>query len=263
MGRHHDPDAMTCPEPERDDERTAKRLVRLCLGDVEVCRHDDGSRPGMYDLELRWPNGDVEAMEVTRATSATLRHVGHQFDRQGLIAAAETTRSWIVHLAADTTDVRSVRAKIDHQLRQVELAGFTTFAEREEAASVAVARVRRRLGVDSAWSYEAIGEQPRIRLTFQAQAVFIRAEAVNAVVEDQALRNADKLARSGRTERHLFVLVDFGATSAWLGLLERDPPATPPQLPEAVTTVWAASSRADRSPIVWRIRRAGHWEVLL
>jgi hypothetical protein len=34
-----------------------------------------------------------------------------------------------------------------------------------------------------------------------------QSEAVNAVVEDHAARNAEKLARSGKSERHLFVLM--------------------------------------------------------
>jgi len=33
------------------------RVLRFCLPEVEVCLHDDGSRPGMYDLRLRWPEG--------------------------------------------------------------------------------------------------------------------------------------------------------------------------------------------------------------
>jgi hypothetical protein len=35
------------------------RVLRFCLAEVEVCLHDDGSRPMLYDLELRWPDGRV------------------------------------------------------------------------------------------------------------------------------------------------------------------------------------------------------------
>jgi hypothetical protein len=48
-------------------------------------------------------------------------------------------------------------------------------------------------------------------------------EAVNAVVEDHAARNAEKLARSGKSERHLFVLIDSGEATAWSTLLDGDP----------------------------------------
>jgi hypothetical protein len=59
---------MTCPEPQRLDDQTAKQLVRLCVPEVEVCLNDDGSEAMMYDLELRWPDGHAEAMEVTTDT---------------------------------------------------------------------------------------------------------------------------------------------------------------------------------------------------
>jgi hypothetical protein len=41
-------------------------------------------------------------------------------------------------------------------------------------------------------------------------------DAVNALVEDHAALNAEKLARSGTAERHLFVLVDSGEAAAWM-----------------------------------------------
>jgi hypothetical protein len=258
------PDAMTCPEPKRDDERTAKRLVRLCLGDTEVCLHDDGSQLGMYDLDLRWPDGHVEAMEVTRATSETMRQVAHRLDQQGPVIATEATRNWDVHLTADTTEVALVRSEIDHLLSLVEQAGLTRLriGRFEARRSAAVARVRE-LGVQSGWSSECVSGQPGIRLHLPVRWWRQQPELVNRVVEDHAQRNAEKLARSGCDERHLFVLFDLGEMEAWSVIRDGEPPEAPPQLPEAVTTAWVASDRADGSPIVWRVRQTGSWEVLL
>jgi hypothetical protein len=50
---------------------------------------------------------------------------------------------------------------------------------------------------------------------------------------------------------------------AWSGLMEREPPEAPSQLPEAVTTAWAACYRSDGRPVVWRAHRPGRWIVLL
>jgi hypothetical protein len=83
---------MTCREPQRPDDQSAKQLVQVCLPEVEVCLHDDGSEPMMYDLDLRWPDGRIEALEVTRATSASLRRLLHRLGRQGTIAGTE----WLV-----------------------------------------------------------------------------------------------------------------------------------------------------------------------
>jgi hypothetical protein len=155
-----------------------------------------------------------------------------------------------------------VRARIDHLLGLVERAGLTKFGERDERRSVAVARVRR-LGVGAAYSYPPAGGQPRNMLELPVRAWWQQPKTVNAVVEDHAARNAEKLARSGRTERHLFVLFDSGEAAAWSVMLGGEPPEPSPQLPEAVTTAWATCTRADGSPTVWRVRRAGLWEVLL
>jgi hypothetical protein len=254
---------MSCREPQRPDDQTAKQLLQLCLPEVQVCLHDDGSEPMMYDLDLRWPDGRVEALEVTRATSASMRRLLDRLRRQGdTVAAAECVRSWVVPLAADDTDVAAVRAKIDHLLGLVERAGLTKFGERDEHRSVAVARVRR-LGVGVAYSYPPGGGQPRIMLELPVHAWWQQPAAVNAVVEDHAARNAEKLARSGMPERHLLVLFDSGEAAAWSVMLDGEPPESSPQLPEAVTTAWATCTRADGSPTVWRVRHAGHWEVLL
>ena len=65
-----------------------------------------------------------------------------------------------------------------------------------------------------------------------------------------------KLARSGRAERHLFVLLDSGEEVAWSVMLDGEPPEASPQLPEAVTTAWVTTIPvADGDPTVWQSRR--------
>jgi hypothetical protein len=253
---------MTCREPQRPDEQTAKQLVQLCLPEVQVCLHDDGSRPMLYDLELRWPDGRVEAMEVTTDRDEVWELVGSRLDRQGPVMAVESAHSWVVLLAEGNTDVRSVRARIDHLLSLVEQAGRTIISKREERGSPAVARVRR-LGVDYGYPYEAADGQPKIRIILPMRWWWTRPEAVNQAVERHAELNAAKLARSGCNERHLFMLVAPVSMEAWSGLMEREPPEAPPQLPEAVTTAWAGGYRSDGRPVVWRARRPGRWDVLL
>jgi hypothetical protein len=49
-------------------------------------------------------------------------------------------------------------------------------------------------------------------------------DAVNALVEEHAALNAEKLARSGAPERHLFVLIDSGEAAAWSAMLDGEPP---------------------------------------
>jgi len=70
---------------------------------------------------------------------------------------------------------------------------------------------------------------------------FVQPGSINEVVEEHARRNEKKFALSGCDERHLFVLFDFTSPEGWNAFMEqREPPALPPQLPEAITTVWVA-----------------------
>jgi len=261
----YDPDAMTCREPQRPDDRAAKHLVELCSRDVEVCLHDDGSEPMMYDLDLRWPDGHVEAMEVTIAIDDDLLRLDLRLARHGsVIPAKESTRNWSLMLAPGTTDVRRVRSKADHLLSLVEQAGVTRFGEPDEHRSVAAAAVLRRLGIAYGLSSPPAREQPRITLVGPAPTrFFVQPESINMVVEDHARRNEKKLALSGCDQRHLFVLLDFTSPEGWNAFMEQgEPPELPPRLPEAITAVWVASDLRGR-PVVWRVRRAGRWEVLV
>ena len=81
---------MTCPEPQRPAEQTAKQLVQLCLPEVEVCLHDDDTEDMMYDLELRWPDGHAEAMEVTTDTAPELLRLYDGIEQYGTFVATES-----------------------------------------------------------------------------------------------------------------------------------------------------------------------------
>jgi hypothetical protein len=119
---------MACREPQRGDDRIAKQLVQLCLPEVEVYLHDDGSEPMMYDLDLWWPDGHVEAMEVTIAIDVELLRLDLRLVRHGTVMPArESTRNWWLGLARGTTEVRAVRGRVDHLLSQIERAGVTRF----------------------------------------------------------------------------------------------------------------------------------------
>jgi hypothetical protein len=267
----YDPDAMTCQEPQRPDDRTAKQLVQLCLREVEVCLHDDGSQPMMHDLDLRWPDGHIEAMEVTIAIDADLLRLDLRLARHGsVIPAKESTLAWTLMLASGTTEVRVVRDKADHLLYLVERAGVTAFSWRDEHESVDAARVLHRLGVAHGISFNPGREPPKITLLGPAPARhFIQPKSINEVVEDHARRNEMKLGPSGCDERHLFLLFDFTSPEGWNAFVELGkPPELPPRLPEAITSVWAAwpmgrTLPIGSSPVVWRVQRAGRWEVLL
>jgi hypothetical protein len=117
--------------------------------------------------------------------------------------------------------------------------------------------------VDAGISREPAHKQPKIVLVGPRDGWWYKPEAVNHAVERHASANAEKLARSGHDERHLFVLIETSSFEASSALVSRRLPEDPPQLPKAITTAWAAGYGVDEAPVVWRVRRTGRWEVLL
>lgn len=174
-------------------------------------------------------------------------------------------------MASGTIEVRAVKGNADHLLSLVERAGVTRFIARDENESVAAIRVLRQLGISHGVSFiNARREPPKINIVSPGTARhWIQPESINKVVEGHARRNEQKLALSGCNERHLFVLFHFTSPEGWNAFVEQgEPPETPPRLPDAVTTAWAAwpmgrNGPFGSSPVVWRVRRAGRWEVLL
>ena len=156
-----------------------------------------------------------------------------------------------------------MRAKIDPYLSLVEQEGLTSFSRRQQHTSNAVATVRRDLGVNLAFSREPAHKQPKIQLVAPLHGWWEKPEAVNHAVERHASANAEKLTRSAHNERHLFMLIETISFESSSALVARKLPEDPPQLPEAITTAWAAGYGVDEAPVVWWVRRTGRWEVLL
>jgi hypothetical protein len=94
---------MECRPPRREDERRVKRLLEELFPGLQACSYDDNSRPGMYDLELRWPDGRIEAMEVTSAASqevSAITAAAHDLRRpRFMVKAVKVRYRWSIELA--------------------------------------------------------------------------------------------------------------------------------------------------------------------
>jgi len=75
--------------------------------------------------------------------------------------------------------------------------------------------------------------------------------------------NRRKLASAGTSERHLAVYIDVMNFRAWCGLIDFDPPAILPDLPEEITDAWAFSeTRQVDQYAVWRASKRKPWRNL-
>ena len=254
------------PRPPRDVETRAAGLIQAALPQVQIQQHDPGGGPVQtYDFDLVYDNGTVEALEVTEATDKSLR------DAQGaraakvpgaVLPAPGLRRSWHLYPTARTR-FTSLSGCIP-LLAQLEQAGVDRFfadldADPGGAGPVAALASRFGLTAGFAWSettdpklivalpsnLDEWVEQPNDPGRSVLEAVGIEAHKPD---------NIAKLERSGATERHLLVWVDVDNALPWQDLDRGQLPIALPSLPDAVTTVWVATTGSHGKPILWRAR---------
>lgn len=215
------------------------------------------------------------ALEVTTATQQDLLHTRARFESQlaERIEAPQLRRSW--HLYAEVwSDVRRIRRDVVAALAELELEwsraappDLMFFGPTHAARSHAVKTLWQTLGIvwgraypsgDVAFVFVSPPSDPR-EWTDEHPGAFVT-EAVEA--EAAKTDNVRKLAESGRSERHLFVGVDPLSYPPWQDLDRGVVPASPPRLPEEITTAWVATSGSDGRSIAWRVTPPSAWEVL-
>jgi hypothetical protein len=248
-------------------EQRAAAVVAAMSGATVSC-NDDGSEDAMFDLALRWPDGREAAMEVTLSTDQLLKATWAGINRQQAIFPATLARhTWTVFLDR-ATKLRPTRARVDHHLARIEAEGLPRFGPEHRSASPAVRELWEDLWIGRGFIYDrrrsATGG-PVIAL-MPPRPPEPSPTTVQEEVERQAnqLDNIQKLQRSGKAERHLFIWIDV-LHPGWRALAG-PLPAVAPTLPDAITTVWVATEDLDDKGekwwwAVWRADRTG-WQDL-
>jgi len=244
----------------RPDEEWARHLIAAELG-VPVEQHDDGSEPGMHDLDIMFENGRGAA-EVTAAADG---------ESIALYRLMSDGKRWIEPRLAG-----GWRVSLDPTARAkrlwAELPGLLAELERRHVHEVdpspysdsPFAAVVRELGI----TFLTQGETDfhgSIYPTVESHPEAPDAPAANAsvplwVAEFLGSSNrADvrtKLRRSRALERHAFLIVPTFATAPravqyFLMSAESVVPDESPNLPHEVTHVWVAST--------WRMGHGFRW----
>lgn len=236
----------------RGEEEWARRMVSTAL-DAEVTCHDDGSRPGMYDLDI----GDFGAVEVTAAIEPDAHTLWKLInDRDHRWIDPRIQGAWIVHLVP-TARAKEVERDLPALLHHWQQFGVDHYRDPEWASAARDAEAFA-LGVTSAHRGDDTSFPgtiyPLIELPLE-QVGGIVADSGDGLVEwaipwiGDPVRsdNLDKLRRSGKPQRHLFVFIPPWTTAPWPAvdvLLRHDSPPLPttsPVLPEPLTHLWFAS----------------------
>src|SRR5579885_2359331 len=104
----------------RAEEAWALQCIASTLGGVDVRQHDDGSRPGMFDLEIVSGGHRVAAVEVTAAADAESIELWNLINgRGGRWIESGITGGWTVTLLPQAR-VRHLKAELPSLLKKLE-----------------------------------------------------------------------------------------------------------------------------------------------
>lgn len=251
----------------RGEELWVSSCISNVLFNVEVRQHDDQSRDSMYDLDLIYPDGSKAAVEVTSAVDGESVALWKLMNGGGRWQEPSLVGGWSVSLAPSAR-AKLIKSRLPILLADFELRGLTRFESSTFPADPRDAFARS-LGVASAWqgptdypgSVYLTVELPSERSggmvadTGDALATWLSEWTHESHQDD----NRRKLASSGATERHLFILVSGFTTAPFsvTDLLMRDHaplPTIDPELPDEITDVWVMSTWNSGDGFRWSPR---------
>jgi hypothetical protein len=213
-----------------------------------------------YDFDLRYPNGEVAAAEVTSSRNQfkTLINAKIYDKKKGgpVISAVKCKKTWIIFPIADPRIekvIDKIRMKADEYLSKIEmdrLEKFDILRKHNSPESV------RRICDDLNLSYGVVIDSdgiPEIYINgIGGSGAFSPTTAIKAG-EKEAAANKKKLGKAGTNERHLVVHIDPKSNGlACEALRAFQPPLILPNLPQEITHIWLVTEyeKADRF-IVW------------
>ncbi len=259
----------------RGEEKVVAATIMTTLG-LKVEQHDDGTQPGMHDLNIISMDGSPAAVEVTFAYDPDSKELWKLVNGRGERWTVEDLQGgWMLTLKP-TARAKRLRTELPAFLGELEGQGVTEIPGQRRRLEVpeSIEGRARSLGIvtgnQSGTNFPGSIYCTIERLGDRAGgAVDSTGSAVPGWVRDFLLdpNQSDvlgKLARSGASERHAFILVP-ALTSAPFGVVDmlwRDEddavPTAAPDLPDQVTHVWLMAFWNIGSGLRWS--HDGGWE---
>jgi hypothetical protein len=215
-----------------------------------VAQHDDGSPPGMHDLDVLIGEERLAAAEVTAAVDPESTELWNTVIGKGRWEEPDLAGGWFVVVKPNA---RHLRRKLPPFLRSLERAGIGRFPDpaRKPTAIASPPGVVRAPQNNTKFP-GSIYVQPDLPVDQVAGFMSDTGDALavwlgDFLHDDSRADLRQKLARSGAAERHAFVIVSglSGVSFSVTGLLianDAPLPLVAPSLPPEVTDVWAAST---------------------
>jgi hypothetical protein len=271
-GSQHEPPGDGRPDPPRfgimkalkPEEEWARGIISQTLS-VPVEQHDDGSRDGMHDLWILYPDRPAAAAEITAAADAESMRLSRLISDKGRWLVPGLRGGWFVWVDPSRLPKRLFKELLA-LLFDLEEAGETYVdVEPENAAGRRWDARAHDLGITSLRQGDtdypgSVYVEPDVPRERSAGFVAPTGDAIAAWIGDflrlDRPRVLPKLARSGASERHAFVLVPlfatapFGVSELLMGSQTRMPIAQP-QLPVETTHVWVVGTAYDVAGFYW------------
>ena len=251
--------------PLRAEEEWARLTIERVLG-VPVRQHDDGTSHGMYDLNIFHTDGAVGAVEVTSdADGDSIALWKLLNDRDDRWIAPSLVGGWMVSLSPLARG-RDVLDHLPTLLAKLESSSVRRVDSTYESHGVEASEEFIAMGVISAYqsgteypgSIYVIVEVPAERRGgYVAENGDALARWSGEFLRDEARQDVlRKLATSGREERHAFLILPGFSMAPFdvTDLLMRADfvmPSRQPDLPQAVTDLWIASTWSSGSGFRW------------
>lgn len=252
--------------PINHSEVVAKNVIEAVIRDARMEYCEDQSA-NQYDFDLHI--GTVNAaVAVTMSTDRDRRDIiaaimsprnGGQF-----IGAKLCRQDWQI-VTTVSSNIKAIRANADRYLANIEATGTTRFfSPTDSILCEPVASIYLQLGIEAGWICKW-NPPGRICIDTPGAGGTISPDHLRLAVESVALKddNRSQLKRGQKGNRHLFVYVDARHYLPWKALVDLEPPIDPPQLPEEIDVIWAATEAPGsvRDFAVVRADRSG-WEDL-
>lgn len=252
----------------RGEEKVVAATIATTLG-LQVAQHDDGRQPGMHDLNIIAADGTPAAVEVTAAADADSIQLWKLVNgRDERWTVPDLQGGWMLHLEP-TARAKRLLKELPAFLAELEGQEITEIPSRRRRQEVpeSIEGRARAFGIVSG-NQSGTDFPGSIYLTIERSseriggAVDSAGGAVPGWVRDFLLdpHQSDvlsKLARSGASERHAFILVPgfsiapFGVVDMlWRGA-DDVVPTTAPNLPHQVTHVWLMAFWTVGSGLRW------------
>lgn len=243
--------------PEDPFETWAKLCFEKEIAGLKVEKHDTGKLRGMHDFELYYPDGARGALEVTTCTSGKDQALWKLVTLGDTWIEPSLAGGWSVHLKRDPKLPKNWRIRLRDLIARLEEQGLTSIEDTEfqdELESIGACRLKQ--GPTS--KPGSIHVMPNlVWCGFMPKTADPLVGWLETwVAEPRRRDNIEKLARSNRAHRHLFVgiptLSDAPEVVRHITMTNAIVlPANSPNLPPEITDIWLASGWRDGEGIRW------------